>query len=272
MTPPPTLQDLIDTVRQDAGTGDPVGQLAVAAATASELAETTDALLGHFVERCRQAGRSWSEISTALGVTKQAVHKRFGALADQVIAAIPAPTLERFTDRARNVLTAARHAATAAHQASVASEHILIALFAEPNGIAARVLVTMHVSAEAVRTAAAAGAAEAGPAVSEPAAESAPATAAAETAEAAPTELTRAFTDDGRQVLRDAVAVALQFGHNYIGTEHLLLGIYRSPGSKAARILAGLGATEATARAHVAEELRGFMDRVAQAAAGTEQG
>src|SRR5580693_4293263 len=99
MTPPPRLQALIDSVRQDAGTDDPISQLAVAAATAAQLEETTDALLGHFVDRCRHDGRSWSEISAALGVTKQAVHKRFAALADQVLAAIPEPTLERFTDR-----------------------------------------------------------------------------------------------------------------------------------------------------------------------------
>ena len=69
MTPPPTLQELIDTVRLDAGSDDPIGQLAVASATASDLEQTTDALLGYFVDRCRRAGRSWSQISTALGVT-----------------------------------------------------------------------------------------------------------------------------------------------------------------------------------------------------------
>lgn len=272
MTPPPTLQGLIDAVRQDAGTDDPISQLAVAAATASELEETTDALLGHFVERCRQDGRSWSEISGAMGVTKQAVHKRFGAQADQVIAAIPTPTLERFTDRARHVLTASRQAATAAHQASVGSDHILIGLFAEPNGIAAKVLAAMKVSPEAVQAAAANGAPESGPAVAAGRAEGKPASAAADSAAATPAELARAFTPAAGAVLRDAVAVALRFGHNYIGTEHLLLGIYRGPDSNAARILAELGAREATAQARVAEELRGFMERAVQAAQGTSQG
>src|SRR5215475_14278535 len=109
MTPPPTLQELIDTVRRDAQTDDPIGQLAVAAAAASDLEQTTDALLGHFVDRCRRAGRSWSEISTALGVTKQAVHKRFaGPLAERLAAAGGDPTFERFTPRARRVLSAAQ--------------------------------------------------------------------------------------------------------------------------------------------------------------------
>ena len=100
MTPPPSLQDLIDTVRQDAHSDSPLDQLVTAAATVAQIEDTSDSLLGHFVDRCRLEGRSWSEISAALGVTKQAVHKRFAAsVADQVIASIPAPTLERFTAR-----------------------------------------------------------------------------------------------------------------------------------------------------------------------------
>src|SRR5215470_11920771 len=108
MTPPPTLQELIEIVRQDAGSDQPLDQLVAAAAAAAQLEETTDALLGHFVDRCRREGRSWSEISAALGVTKQAVHKRFAAaMADRMILAVPDPSLERMTPRAQRVLTAA---------------------------------------------------------------------------------------------------------------------------------------------------------------------
>ena len=113
MTPPPTLQELIDIVRQDAGSDQPLDQLVVAAAAAAQLEETTDALLGHFVDRCRRDGRSWTEISTALGVTKQAVHKRFApALAAHIAAATPGPTFERFTDRARHVVAVSQQVAT----------------------------------------------------------------------------------------------------------------------------------------------------------------
>jgi hypothetical protein len=77
MAPPPTLQELIEIVRQDSSSDQPLDQLVAAAAAAAQLEETTDALLGHFVDRCRRDGRSWSEISNALGVSKQAVHKRF---------------------------------------------------------------------------------------------------------------------------------------------------------------------------------------------------
>jgi ATP-dependent Clp protease ATP-binding subunit ClpA len=248
MTPPPRLQALIDSVRQDAGTDDPVSQLAVAAATAAQLEETTDALLGHFVDRCRHDGRSWSEISAALGVTKQAVHKRFAALADQVLAVIPEPTLERFTERARNVLAAARRAATTAHQASAGSEHILIGLFAEPAGLGAKALTALAVSQETVQAAIAA------------AVSSAAAGHQGEdgTGGSAPDDQSARFTADGRRALRDTLAVALELGHNYIGTEHMLLGLYRNENSLAARILADAGATETDARAQVTGLLGGF--------------
>ena len=117
MTPPPSLQDLIDTVRQDAESANALDQLSTAATTVAQIEDTSDALLGHFVDRCRREGRSWSEISAALGVSKQAVHKRFAAsMADQIIASIPAPTLERFTARARVVLASAALAARDAGQ------------------------------------------------------------------------------------------------------------------------------------------------------------
>ena len=77
MTPPPNLQDLIEVVQRDTGTGNALDQLATATVTVAQIEDTSDALLGYFVDRCRREGRSWSEISSALGVTKQAVHKRF---------------------------------------------------------------------------------------------------------------------------------------------------------------------------------------------------
>src|SRR5215472_202086 len=155
MAPPPSLQDMIETVRQDSPTDGALDQLVTAAATVAQIEDTSDALLGHFVDRCRREGRSWSEISTALGVTKQAVHKRFAtSVADQIIASIPAPTLERFTARARVVIASAALAARDAGRAKAGAVHILIGLFAEPEGIAARVLQALGVTRDSVRTAA----------------------------------------------------------------------------------------------------------------------
>lgn len=266
MTPPPSLQDLIDTVRQDAESANALDQLSTAATTVAQIEDTSDALLGHFVDRCRREGRSWSEISAALGVSKQAVHKRFAAsVAEQIIASIPAPTLERFTARARVVLASAALAARDAGQDKAAAVHILIGLFAEPEGIAAKVLQSLGVTRDSVRTAALAArpadepgeAAEPGAAaLRRAAAEVASAAGAASTTGATP-QIPR-FTVDGRLALRDALAVALELGHNYIGTEHLLLSLYRNADSPAAAILTTAGASEAEARAGVLEQLRGY--------------
>jgi ATP-dependent Clp protease ATP-binding subunit ClpA len=258
MTPPPTLEELIETIRQDAGSDQPLDQLVTAASAAAQLEETTDALLGYFVDRCRRDGRSWTEISNALGVTKQAVHKRFApALAAHIFAATPEPTFERFTDRARHVIVAARQAARQTGADAVGPQHLLLALFAEPGGIAGRALAAMNVSEDAVRAAISAdtGAGAHGTGAS-PQGTSAPpqgtSDAPGKSADAMP-----AFDSDAKEALRDALTVALAFGHNYIGTEHLLLGLYRNPGNAAAGILLDAGALEGTARAHVTDMLRG---------------
>ncbi len=253
MTPPPTLQDLINTVQQDAASGEAIDQLVTAAATVAQLEDTNDALLGHFVDRCRREGRSWSEISGALGVTKQAVHKRFAAsIADKIIASVPSPTFERFTDRARRVLAVAIQMAQADGQQPASSVHLLLGLYSEPEGVAARALEEIGVSEAAVAVAAT----RARQATPEGTAEATEADGETELGAEAP----KKFTADGSRALRNALAVALELSHNYIGTEHLLLGMYRDPGSPAAVTLAAVGATESEATAHVTELLRGFRN------------
>jgi len=254
MTPPPNLQDLINTVRQDTSTDNPLDQLATAAAAVAELEDTSDALLGYFVDRCRREGRSWSEISAALGVTKQAVHKRFAAtVSDRIIASVPAggATMERFTARARVVVSSAVLAARDAGRTKVGAAHILLGLFAEPEGIAAKALLAVGVTRDSVRAAVQA---------SPPAAEPPSAEQAGSQAEAADESAgTARFAADGALALRDALAVALELGHNYIGTEHLLLGLYRNPESPAVPILVTAGAREDAVRAQVTELLRGYQ-------------
>lgn len=264
MTPPPTLQELIDTVRLDAGTEDPIGQLLVASATASDLEQITDALLGHFVDRCRRAGRSWSEISAALGVTKQAVHKRFaGPLAERIAATADRPTFERFTQRARSVLAAADAAAAASGSLVIGTEHLLLGLYAEPDGIGAKVLRAMQVDRAQVEAALRAldepvrpadrSAATAGSQQDQPG------TAAEIGAEPdASATRRRPMSPRARTALVNAVTVALELGHNYIGTEHILLGLYRDPDSLASRVLEQIGGERAEVEARVTELLRGY--------------
>jgi ATP-dependent Clp protease ATP-binding subunit ClpA len=286
MAPPPTLQELIEIVRQDSSSDQPLDQLVAAAAAAAQLEETTDALLGHFVDRCRRDGRSWTEISAALGVTKQAVHKRFAsAIATQIADVTSAPTFDRFTERARHVMAESSLAAISLGADFVGTEHVLLALFTEPAGIAGRALAAMDVSQGAVRAAilaagdrtpgteppapagdrtpgteppAPAGAAPGATSTSAAGASAAGATSAGTTAAGTPAAGTRPpFSGPAKRALRDTLAVALEFGHNYIGTEHMLLALYRNGDSLAAQILTQAGAIESTARAHVTAMLRG---------------
>ncbi|HYK69462.1 MAG TPA: Clp protease N-terminal domain-containing protein [Streptosporangiaceae bacterium] len=264
MTPPPTLQELIDTVRRDAQTDDPIGQLAVASATASDLEQTTDALLGHFVDRCRRAGRSWSEISAALGVTKQAVHKRFaGPLAEQLAKSTDRPTFEHFTPRARNLLAAANAAAMASGHRQIETGHLLLGLYADPDAIAAKVLADLQVSRTQVEGALRAAWARAAGPQDEPmlpagAADAQSGAPDTGTGTAAQTASRLPMSESGRTVLVNAVAVALEFGHNYVGTEHILLALYRDPDSLAARVLTAAGAERGQAEVRVRELLHGY--------------
>ena len=81
MATPPGLRELIEAVRAAAPSGDALDQVAQATRAVAELEAVSDALLGHFVDQCRRSGRSWSEISAALGVSKQAAHQRFAGVA-----------------------------------------------------------------------------------------------------------------------------------------------------------------------------------------------
>jgi ATP-dependent Clp protease ATP-binding subunit ClpA len=285
MTPPPSLQELIEIVQQDSPTDDLLDMLVTASSTVAQLEDVNDALLGHFVDRCRHAGRSWSEISGALGVSKQAVHKRFsGALADRIadriITSGAPPTLERFTPRARNTLSAATQAARSLGHTRVGAAHLLLGLFEEPEGLAARALSAMNVGRDAVEGALRAASPEgsqrqgvansaddpggAGGANSAGGAGAASGAGSARGADGAggtgdsavPSRLP--FAPDAAAALRDAVAEALELAHNYIGTEHLLLGLYRDPDNQAAKILYSLGAERAEAKVHIDEMLRGF--------------
>jgi len=222
MNPGPTLQELIASVSADAAGGDDLALLAAAARTAADLEEVADGTLTHFVDQCRRNGRSWSEISRALGVTKQAVHKRFSST----------PTFERFTVRARGALKGAAAAATRLRHNYVGTEHVLLGLYAEPEGVAARVLVERGLTGDRVEAAILALTPRGDIEVGAP-----------------------PFTPRAAACLEKTVSEALQLGHNYIGTEHMLLGLFSDPEGFAARIMADAGVTYDDVRARIIEML-----------------
>jgi hypothetical protein len=227
MAPAPNLQELIDIVRQDAPSEDALDQLATASTTVAQLNDVGDALLGHYVDRARRSGRSWTEISTVLGVTKQAVHKRF---------ATTAPSLERFTKRAQSVLQAATEIARFFGHSHVDTEHLLLSLFTESKSIAAKVLSESGVTSKAVQEALLAR------------------TPRRDTTSDGPVP----YTARASAVVTSSVTEALQLGHNYVGTEHILLALYREPEDAAAQILGRLGLDRESAHARVVEALIGY--------------
>jgi hypothetical protein len=230
MTPAPNLQELIEIVLADAASEDPLQQLGQAARTAGALEDVTDSLLGHFVDRARRAGRSWSEISAVLGVSKQAAHKRFWSGV--------APTFERFTPRARAVLSSANEHARGFRHPSVGSEDLLVALFEPAEAVAAQVLREAGIDQTAVSL-------QIPP----------------EPDGAAPAPATGAmpFSQPAIAVLRRALQEALQLGHNYIGTEHLLLALFDGgAGTPASAILEGFGATYDDFKDRVVKKLEAY--------------
>ena len=84
MTPLPSIQSLIDMVTREAPDESALTLLQRAAENARDIEQMGDDLLDHFVEKCRADGRSWSEISGVLGVSKQAAHKRFSVTSGKV--------------------------------------------------------------------------------------------------------------------------------------------------------------------------------------------
>jgi Clp amino terminal domain, pathogenicity island component len=230
MTPSPSLQALIESVNADASGDDPLIRLSQASETVNDLEQVGDALLGHFVDQCRRSGHSWSEISRALGVSKQAAHKRFTS---------EAPTFERFTDRARSVLTQSQTEAHRLGHGFVGTEHILLALFEVPQSLALKVLDALGMAKLAVDDKVVGLIKQA----------------------AASDDGQLPFTPRAKGVLRSAAEEALRMGHNYIGTEHLLLGLFVDEDSIAAKVLQELGASESVVRDRTLELLAGYSGR-----------
>jgi hypothetical protein len=218
MSPTPELQDLIQSVRDEAPADDLLAQLATASEYAGGLSQLGDRLLDHFVQECRQAGMSWAELSGALGVSKQAAHKRFTATPGRY---------ERFTDRARSVLTNAIEQAKELGHPSVEPEHLLLAQYSQPESIAAVVLARLGVERDQVLAAVL----ERTPRV-----------------DGAVPPRTLPFGADTKAVLQATLDEALNLAHNYIGTEHLLLALQRGGTDAASEILAAAGADSETLR------------------------
>lgn len=140
-----------------------------------------------------------------------------------------ADNLDRFTKRARQVLTQAGEEARRLNHRFIGTEHILLGLVTEEGGVAMRVLASLDVSAEQVRTAVERAVGRG----------------------SRPTFTQPTLTPRTKRVIELSVDEARRLGHHYIGTEHLLLGLVREGEGVAVDVLNRLGASPEKIREQV---------------------
>jgi len=156
---------------------------------------------------------------------------------------------ERFTDRARRVVVLAQEEARMLNHNYIGTEHILLGLIHEGEGVAAKALESLGISLDAVREQVQEiiGQGQQAPSGHIP------------------------FTPRAKKVLELSLREALQLGHNYIGTEHILLGLIREGEGVAAQVLVKLGADLNRVRQQVIQLLSGYQGKE-PAAAGPAEG
>src|SRR5690606_21401485 len=208
------LDDLIKAIEKSRT--DVLEQLADAVLAAEHLGELADHLIGHFVDQARRSGASWTEIGKSLGVTKQAAQKRFVS-PGRATTLDPSEGFRRFTPRARKVVMAAQQEARSANNASITPVHLILGLVGEPEGVAAVAIQAQEVTLDTVR--------ERALAVLPKAEEEVP--------DLIP------YDPDARKVLELTFRQALRLGHEYVGTEHILLALSEHENGKG--VLSELG-------------------------------
>jgi hypothetical protein len=226
MTGQVRLDDLIEAIKKVHT--DPLEQLIDAVLAADYLGDVADHLIGHFVDQARRSGASWTEIGRSMGVTKQAAQKRFVPKDPGLDAS---QEFTRFTARARNAVVAAQNEARAAGHDQIRPEHLVLGLLSEPDAIGAAAIVAQGVPLDSVREAVTA-------ALPPPAAE-------------VPALIP--FDPQGKKALELTFREALRMGHNYIGTEHILLALLELEDGEG--VLTGLGIGKAGAAGHVTAAL-----------------
>jgi hypothetical protein len=220
------LDDLIVAIKKVHP--DVLDQLTDAVLAAEHLGELADHLIGHFVDQARRSGASWSDIGRSMGVTKQAAQKRFVPKEPDLD---PSQGFTRYTPRARNVVVASQNEARAAGNDTIHPEHLVLGLLSEPEALAAKTLVAMGTTLPAVREAATAALPAAGGTVPD----------------------LIPFDARAKKVLELTFREALRLGHNYIGTEHILLALLEQ--EDGGGVLSGLGIDKERAEAQILDFL-----------------
>jgi hypothetical protein len=237
------LDKIIGTVEAGQAEGGPLDRVSAARETASRLEALAQHVVAHFVDQARHDGASWTDIGTALGVTRQAAQQRFvPAEGVDVDAAVNKPALP-YTSRASAALLAARELATEHHHRSVEDVHLLLVLLDNRGGGAIGAMRGLGRKTADVRKAARNHLGADGPRRS-----------------AKNPPLGRSAV----KALDVAAREALRLGSGEIGTEHELLALVSDPSSAAGQALADAGVSYDDLRAEVAKQAAVSAERTAQ--------
>ncbi|NIH86652.1 Clp protease N-terminal domain-containing protein [Amycolatopsis granulosa] len=217
MTSSVKLDDLIQAVNRQHPDSDALQHLTDAVLLAEHLGDLADHLIGHFVDQARRSGASWTDIGASMGVSKQAAQKRF----------VPkdfssAEAFTRFTERARRAIVTAEKIARDTGGEQIDTGHLLIGVAGERDGLAARALEELGATPETVG-------------------ERVRATLPPPVGEL-PAHIP--FGPRARKVIELTVREALRLGHDYVGTEHILLALLDQAEGPAFDVLTELGITK----------------------------
>lgn len=222
------LDDLIQAIKK--AHQSPLEQLSGAVVVGDYLGEVADHLIGHFVDQARRSGASWTEIGQSMGVSKQAVQKRFVMKGD-VEPLDPKDGFNRFTPKARTAVMQAHGAAQKAGNDVTLPVHLFLGLLSVPDSVALKVLARQGVTVERGAEAAQAKLPER----------------AVEVPDLIP------YDGTAKKVLELTMRTALRLGHNFVGTEHILLALLEFEAGDG--VLSGLGVSPEQAETDVIAEL-----------------
>jgi hypothetical protein len=235
LTAPVQLTDLIVVVASEHTAV--LDRLTAAVLLGRQLDELGDHLIGHFVDEARRSGASWTDIGESMGVSKQAAQKRFVPRESPDAEALSKPSFDRYTERARRVVRLARHHARFSE--TIGTEHLLLGLLDESHGLGAKTIHYLEASEGTTRMSLLLRLDK----VSRQPPEQQP------------------FTTHCKKALELAVREALRLGHNFVGTEHLLLGLLAERAGMAADVLASTGVERQAAEVHIVGEIDAAISR-----------
>jgi len=211
---------MIERVRAAHPEGDELDRVADAvnlAATANELA---DHLVSFFIDEARRAGESWTAIGQRLGLTRQAVQKRYAIPTNDEDTRKGYAFFDRMVPPAKHVIVNAQEQARKRRMGHIGTEHLLLGLTSEPDDVGARALARCGAPVE-VLVAAVDG--RIGVPAGEPLPDKLP------------------FTSKAKAVLEHALRESVRLGHDYVGTGHLALACVTVQDGLAAELLENLG-------------------------------